>query len=127
MFIEYSFFSAGKDSTSVITSILHFNDSPKVEFSFDVAILAKNSDGDYCRLIHNKNYGIYDQWTWCQVPSSKDVRDKAIAIKENSFWGEVRAKYLDKKNMYLLRGDTNHPSFVVYVESVNEIYNKYFD
>ena len=62
-----------------------------------------------------------------QVPSSKDVRDKAIAIKENSFWGEVRTKYLDKKNMYLLRGDTNHPSFVVYVESVNETYNKYFD
>ena len=122
-----SFFSDGKDSTSVITSILHFNDSPKVEFSFDVAILARNSDGDYCRLIHNKNYGIYDQWTWCQVPSSKDVRDKAIAIKENSLWGEVRAKYLDKKNMYLLRGDTNHPSFVVYVESVNEIYNKYVD
>lgn len=55
------------------------------------------------------------------------MRDKAIAIKENSFWGEVRTKYLDKKNMYLLRGDTNHPSFVVYVESVNETYNKYFD
>ena len=68
---------------------------------------------------------MYDQWTWCQVPYSKDVRDKAIAIKENSFWGEVRATYLDKKNMYLLRGDTNHPSFVVYVESVNEIYRKY--
>lgn len=51
------------------------------------------------------------------------MRDKAIAIKENSFWGEVRTKYLDKKNMYLLRGDTNHPSFVVYVESVNETYN----
>lgn len=122
-----SFFSDGKDSTSVITSILHFNDSPKVEFSFDVAILAKNSDGDYCRLIHNKNYGIYDQWTWCQVPSSKDVRDKAIAIKKNSLWDEVRATYLDKKNMYLYRGDKNHPSFMVYVESVNEIYNKYFD
>ena len=85
-----SFFSDGKDSTSVITSILHFNDSPKVEFSFDVAILAKNSDGDYCRLIHNKNYGIYDQWTWCQeIKKLSEEYSTLFHLKCCSFYRSV--------------------------------------
>lgn len=36
-------------------------------------------------------------------------------------------RYLEKKNMYLLRQDHNHPSFVVYVEAVNEVYSRYFN
>ena len=48
------FFSDAMDSRSCLTTLLHFNDSPNVEFSFDVAILTKNRDGDYMRLIHNK-------------------------------------------------------------------------
>lgn len=32
-----------------------------------------------------------------------------------------------KKNMYLRRQDYNHPSFNVYVETVNQVFNKYFD
>ena len=39
-------------------------------------------------------------------------------------WEEVREKYLDKKNMYLKRNDHYHPSFVCYIEAVNEIYSK---
>ena len=35
--------------------------------------------------------------------------------------------YLEKKNMYLSWQDRNHPSFVVYVEAVNEVYNRYFN
>lgn len=35
--------------------------------------------------------------------------------------------YLEKKNMYLRRQDYNHPSFNVYVETVNQVFNKYFD
>lgn len=34
---------------------------------------------------------------------------------------------LEKKNMYLRRQDYNHPSFNVYVETVNQVFNKYFD
>lgn len=48
-------FSESQDSTSCLTALLHFKDEPAVEFSFDVAIVAKNSDGTLCRLIHNKN------------------------------------------------------------------------
>ena len=49
------FFSDAQDSTSCLTALLHFKDTPNVEFSFDVAITTKNKNGNYMRLIHNKN------------------------------------------------------------------------
>ena len=116
-------FSDGKDSTSVITALLHFKDTPQIEFSFDIAIFAKNQSGNFCRLIHNK---WYNQYTWNEVPSSHNVRDKADLLKSDGYWGDVRKLYLDKKNMYLRRGDFNHPSFVVYVETINELYSRIY-
>lgn len=124
--VDNTWFSDGKDSRSVITSILHFKDLPEVEFSFDIAILARNSNGNYCRLIHNNKGYWNEHFTWNEVPSSHNVKEKADILKRNSLWNEVRETYLNKKNMYLRRNDDNHPSFVVYVESVNEVYNKYF-
>lgn len=38
-------FDDAQDSTSVLTSIRHFNDTPNVVFSFDVAIVMYNSNG----------------------------------------------------------------------------------
>lgn len=122
------FFSDAMDSRSCLTTLLHFNDSPNVEFSFDVAILTKNRNGDYMRLIHNKNAFCvgYDQYTWNEVPKSHDVKEKADAIKAEGLWQEARDRYVELKSMYLSRQDNTHPSFIVYVEAVNEIYYKYF-
>lgn len=123
------FFSDAMDSRSCLTTLLHFNDSPNVEFSFDVAILTKNRNGDYMRLIHNKKNAFCfgdDQYTWNEVPKSHDVKEKADAIKAEGLWQEVRDRYVGLKNMYLSRQDNTHPSFIVYVEAVNEIYYKYF-
>ena len=123
------FFSDAQDSTSCLTALLHFKDTPNVEFSFDVAIITKNKNGNYMRLIHNKNvYALgLDQYTWNEVPRSHQVKDKADELKEAGLWQEVRDRYLEKKNMYLSWQDRNHPSFVVYVEAVNEVYNRYFN
>ena len=103
--------------------------TPNVEFSFDVAIIKKNPNGNYMCLIHNKNvYALgLDQYTWNEVPRSHQVKDKADELKEAGLWQEVRDRYLEKKNMYLSWQDRNHPSFVVYVEAVNEVYNRYFN
>ena len=122
------FFSDAMDSRSCLTTLLHFNDSPNVEFSFDVAILTKNRNGDYMRLIHNKNAFCvgYDQYTWNEVPKSHDIKEKADAIKAEGLWQEARDRYVELKSMYLSRQDNTHPSFIVYVEAVNEIYYKYF-
>jgi len=117
-------FSDAQDSTSCLTALLHFKDTPNVEFSFDVAIIKKNPNGNYMRLIHNKPW---NQYTWNEVPRSHQVKDRADDIKEEGLWQEVRDRYLEKKNMYLLRQDHNHPSFVVYVEAVNEVYSRYFN
>lgn len=123
------FFSDAQDSTSCLTALLHFKDTPNVEFSFDVAITTKNKNGNYMRLIHNKNvYALgLDQYTWNEVPNSHQVKDKADELKKAGLWQKVRDRYREKKNMYLSWQDRNHPSFVVYVEAVNEVYNRYFN
>ena len=101
----------------------------KVQANDYVIAEKKNPNGNYMRLIHNKNaYALgWDQYTWNEVPNSHQVKDKADEIKEEGLWQEVRDRYLEKKNMYLSWQDRNHPSFVVYVEAVNEVYNRYFN
>ena len=54
---------------------------------------------------------------------SKELKRKVAYIKEHSRWQMVREHYLKIKNRYLTQNDNNHPSFVCYVESVNDVYN----
>ena len=117
------FFSDAQDSTSCLTALLHFKDTPNVEFKFDVAIIAKNRNGNHMRLIHNKPW---NQYTWNEVPNSHQVEDKADELKKAGVWQKVRDRYLEKKEMYLSRQYHDHPSFVVYVEAVNEVYSQHF-
>ena len=117
-----TFFSDAKDSTSAITAIHHLKDTPRVQFSFDIGIVKKNRQGNYCRLIHQKAGSSLGTFTWCEIPTSSKVGEKASAIKKAGKWDDVRQRYLKLKNQYLSTGDRNHPSFVVYVEAVNEAY-----
>ena len=48
-----------------------------------------------------------------------------MTLKAKNLWEEVRQCYLDKKNLYLKRNDNNHPSFICYIEAVNEVYGHY--
>lgn len=118
-------FSDGKDSTSVITALMYTSGIlSQVAFSFDLAIVAKDEDGTYYRLLHDKTFNNYH---WGKAPSVQRIREKADAIKSQKCWDDVRKRYKDKKNMYLKRQDRNHPSFIVYVETINEVYRKYFN
>ena len=112
-------FSDGKDSTSVITALISVHSG--VQFKFDVAIIGKNSKGNYCRLVHDKT-GWNDRLYWTEVPSSHNVKNKAYEIKKKGMWLDVRDTYLDLKDMYLLRRDKDHPSFICYIEAVNTVY-----
>lgn len=92
-------------------------------------IVAKNSNGALCRLIHNKmalEYG-RDQYVWNEVPCSRGVAMKAKQSKAKGLWPAVKDEYISLKNKYLtgLWGK-DHPSFVVYTEAVNNVYNQYF-
>ncbi|MBB5225905.1 hypothetical protein DYE50_11455 [Treponema ruminis] len=122
--LEKEHFRDAQDSKSVLTARLFFaNDPKKKEFSFDIAILARNSLGNYCRLIHEK--GSIDRLYWNEVPSSHDIYEKSTELKEYGWWQDVRETYLKLKNMYLQHNDHTHPSFIVYVEAVNKVYNDF--
>ncbi len=116
-----------QDSTSALsTNEIYFTKGNQTKFSIDLAIIRENRYG-LERLIHLKTgLVIFDQWYWNEARNSKDLADKVRNIKDKGLWHEVRNLYLDKKNMYLRNGDHNHPSFIVYIETINEIHNKFF-
>lgn len=37
--------------------------------------------------------------------------------------GNVKQDYLDRKNRHLTNNDHEHPSFIRYIETINDIYN----
>ena len=38
--------------------------------------------------------------------------------------GYIKGKVSEKKNKYLSAGDNNHPSFICYVEAINDLHNE---
>lgn len=116
-----------QDSTSSLTSSeIYFKDQPGLRFSIDIGIVTQDANGLWNRLIHEKTgFSITDKYYWNEVRNSKGVSDKAAILKKNNHWENVRQRYLKIKNKYLRANDYNHPSFVCYVEAVNEIYQKF--
>lgn len=115
-----------QDSTSALTTEKRiFNYDNKTKFSIDLAIVYENKNG-WHKLIHEKTGFVHsDRYYWNEVPNSGQLESKVYAIKSHYLWNEVRDTYLEKKNLYLRRNDSTHPSFIIYVETVNEIYYKY--
>lgn len=116
-----------QDSTSALTTEKrHFVQRAQTEFSIDLCIVAVDSESRWYRLIHEKTgYVRNDRYFWNEAPQSKGLFDRVEWLKKNHWWNEVRDTYLEKKNMYLQRNDHDHPSFAVYIETVNEVYSKH--
>ncbi len=110
-------FTPGKDSTSSIKYIVHAGDGQTVVFSFDVALIRE--EGGESKLIHDKKQGVF---IWNQIRESAGLGTKAAAVKKGGYWMNVRHDYLELKNDYLSQGDKHHPSFVVYIQAVNQVY-----
>ncbi len=109
-------FTHGKDSTSSIKYIVHAKDGETVMFSFDVALIR---EGGRTKLIHDKKQGLF---IWNQIRDSGDLDKKVAMIKKGGQWKEVRDAYWELKNGYLKESDRNHPSFIVYIQAVNQVY-----
>lgn len=79
-------------------------------------------------MIHGNKTGFValDQWYWNMLPDTEELENKVNTIKTEHLWLEVRDLYRKKKDMYLRRSDHNHSSFNVYIETINEIYDKHF-
>ena len=115
-------FTDAEDSTSSITTKpMCFKNSPEIEFKIDVCIETKNNAGEW--EIHEKTgYSFNERYFWDAAPHSKDYQEKARKIKSVPGWcNKVRTQYLDRKNYYLRKGDHNHPSFVCYIEVINDV------
>ena len=110
-----------EDSRAAITLVT----SDELEFNFDIAILVKNKNNDFCRLIHDKKQG-EERYFWNKLPNPKDLEEKTKLLKQRGLWNDVRKIYLEKKNMYLAQQNFSQPSFIVFVETVNEVYSTKF-
>ena len=114
------------DSTSALT-IKSVPTNKNVSFNIDVAII-KIEYNNWYRLIHEKHDNSHsDRWYWNQGINFDEIYRKVDAIKRANGWNDFRDWYLDKKNRYLSEQDYNHPSFVVYIETTNEVYKMYYD
>ena len=116
-----------KDSTSALTTEKrHFKKGNQTEFSIDLAIV-REYNNRWQRLIHQKTGLTHlDQWIWNEAPHSNGLSKRVNTLKRNDLWTEVREVYLRKKNAYLCKQDPYHPSFIAYIEAVNEVYHKNF-
>ena len=104
------------------TETRQFSKGNQTEFSIDLGIV-RCVDGQWQRLIHQKT-GIadWDRYIWNEARNSRGLEERVCALKERGLWLKVRSVYLKKKNFYLKQNDTDHPSFIVYIEAVNEVY-----
>ena len=111
-------FKPANNSTSVITSKLVLNN--KLHFSFDVAIICEGNNGNFYKLIYDKNTGRY---LWNELKSSRNYEEKISILKQEHIWTQVKELYLNKKNMYLRRNEERN-SFSIFLETINEICTK---
>ena len=116
-----------EDSTSSLTTKpMRLEGYENVFFSIDVCVVTKDDREMWLRLKHEKGINSnYDKYYWNEAPNSKKYSEKAKKIKEVPGWWEVvREHYLNIKNHYLSKNDHNHPSFVCYIEAINQVFNE---
>lgn len=116
-----------KDSKSALTTEQrYFTDGNSTAFSIDLCIVTEDSSSSWHRLIHDKTgFTWTDRYFWNEARHSDCLEKRVRWLKKNGCWVEVRDTYLAKKNHYLFSMDYDHPSFIVYIEAVNEVYNKH--
>ena len=77
-----------EDSKSSLTSKrIQFNNGNRTEFSIDICITTRDTDGNYHRLIHDKTgWTKYDEYFWNMAPQSKGLKMKVDYIICHSKW-----------------------------------------
>ena len=114
-----------EDSTSSLTTEKRqFLKGNTTEFSMDACIVCRDTKEHFHRLIHEKTgFTYWDKYYWNEALYSAGIQEKAKFIKKRGKWQLVRTQYLNIKNRYLRQNDHNHPSFICYIEAVNNVYN----
>lgn len=121
---EYDWGDCDNSTSSLTTKKMHFVEGNPTEFSMDVCIVCRDTEEHFYRLKLKKTGFTYlDEYYWNEAPHSAGIQKKAKYIKKRGKWQLVRTQYLDIKNRYLRQNDHDHPSFICYIEAVNNVYN----
>ena len=121
---EYDLGDCEDSTSSLTTGKIHFTKGNPTEFSMDVCIVCRDKKKHFHRFIHKKTGFTYqDEYYWSEAPRFARIQDKAKYIKKKGKWELVRTQYLNIKNRYLRQNDHDHPSFICYIEAVNNVYN----
>lgn len=110
-----------EDSTRVLTIKVKDYRSSKIIHSADFAVVNNCKDGRQQYIHFNKKQNTYE---WQFQPSSYyQLNERVNAIKQNRLWQEVRTLYLYKKN----NNPNNKKSRALFAETVNEVFQRYFN
>lgn len=121
---EYGWGDCDNSTSSLTTKKVHFVEGNPTEFSMDVCIVCRDTEEHFYRLKLKKTGFTYlDEYYWNEAPHSVGIQKKAKYIKKRGKWQLVRTQYLDIKNRYLRQNDHDHPSFICYIEAINNVYN----
>lgn len=113
-------------SSSVFTTEQRvFTQGNRTPFSIDLCIVKCYNNRYYRLICENTGFVNLNRYYWNEAPRSTELVKKADKIKKSGHWLKLRKIYLDKKNMYLQRNDRYHHSFTVYIEAINETYDKF--
>ena len=120
---KYGFDYPG-ESTRVLTIKVKDRKNSRIIYSCDFAIVNNYKDGDgyYCQeyIRFNKSHNSYG---WYEQPDGYYMLPNKIEwTKESGLWGEVRERYIEKKDE---NNDPHIHSRTIFAQAVHEICQKY--
>lgn len=115
-------YSNPKDSTSAITIKVVDQNNSTILHSCDFAIIYYSEDEDFSGYYYLKNWKGQNRYSFEQRICSDDIDEKleTILSYENG-WNLIRDEYIKLKKA---NKDINKRSFVLYLESINNVYNQ---
>ncbi len=115
-------YSNPQDSTSAITIKVVDRNNSSVSHSCDFAIIYYSEDDDFNGYYYLKNWKRQNRYSFEQRISSSNIDEKLdIILSYPNGWNMIKDEYIKLKNR---NKDINKRSFVLYLESVNNVYNQ---
>lgn len=112
-----------EDSTHVLTMKKIVDEH--IEYSYDIAILRLNANGQYIILKNEKNHKPGD-YHYVQLEDCEDFNKKYKKINNVVKWNSLREKYKIKKEKYQNVNKDDRPhSFSLLGQAVNEVLQEY--
>jgi len=124
--IKGTMFDNPEDSTTSITIKVKDRAKSRIIRSCDFAVIYYPNDEEYSYFKYvrfNKKAGNY---TWEVRKSSYQAEEKLDWLKENveGYWYEIKTEYEKLKNA---NKDPNKHSFQLYFESINNVFNRFYN